>query len=481
MLSLVLASLLIGSAVVSADYTPEALADEVTNLPGAENLQFSFKQFSGYLSVSNTKHLHYWFVESSRSPSTDPVAFWTNGGPGCSGLLGFLTEQGPFRPQKDMSLALNPYSWNTIANMVFIEQPCGVGFSYSDDGTGDDYKTGDDQAAKDNFALIQQFFTRFPQYRTNDLYITSESYGGHYMPTLAKEIVDRNAAGQDPVLNFKGFAVGNPATTFYSAIPAGLDTYWGHQLVSKPLWDKYNDACLNSHPKNFTLCEDYFLAMYLEVGNLNPYALDYPVCLEDSKRKFGRSQRTWFLNHQLEGLRAEYSGVEDRHIKSARNAIVGLQPVDGYEPCADDYMTTWLNLETVKSALHVKSDITWTDCSRTIRYDQLDGAKDMTSYYKYLIDGKFGLNILVYSGDDDDVCATIGTQSWIWGLGYNVQGRAWQQYTVNGQTAGYLTKWRNTKLAFATVHGAGHEVPTYKPAEALALFDMYLKGELTNA
>lgn len=63
------------------------------------------------------------------------------------------------------------------------------------------------------------------------------------MPTLAKEIVDQNAAGEQPNLNFKGFAVGNPATTFYSAIPAGLDTYWGHQLISQPLWDQYVESC----------------------------------------------------------------------------------------------------------------------------------------------------------------------------------------------------------------------------------------------
>lgn len=196
--------------------------------------------------------------------------------------------------------------------------------------------------------------------------------------------------------------------------------------------------------------------MYAEVGNLNPYALDYPVCLEDSPRKAGRAQRTWFLNHQLAAMREEYSGVHEQGLASIRKSIVGLEPVDGYEPCASDYMSTYLNLPEVKAALHVKSDIKWLDCSRTIRYSQVDGAKSMTPYYKYLIDKKFGLNILVYSGDDDDVCATIGTQSWIWDLGYHVSGRRWQEWlTADGQTAGYLTKFRNTKLAFATVHGAG--------------------------
>jgi carboxypeptidase C (cathepsin A) len=480
MLSILLTTFLLGAAVVSADYTPEALADEVKNLPGAENLQLNFRQFSGYLPVTATKNLHYWFVESQSAPATDPIAFWTNGGPGCSGLLGFMTEQGPLRPNKDMTLSLNPHSWNTIANMVFIEAPCGVGFSYSSDESGADYKTDDTQTAEDNFALLQQFFTRFPQYRTNDLYITSESYGGHYMPTLAKQIVDRNAAGKDPLLNFKGFAVGNPATTFYSAIPAGLDTYWGHQLISKPLWDRYQEECITN--KNFTKCEDLFLAMYAEVGNLNPYALDYPVCLEDSPRKAGRAQRTWFLNHQLAAMHAEYSGVHDQGLQNIRKAIVGLEPVSDYEPCASDYMTTYLNKAEVKAALHVNSDVEWRDCSRTIRYNQLDGAKSMVPIYKYLIDKRFGLNILVYSGDDDEVCATIGTQSWIWDMGYHVEGRRWQQWlTTDGQTAGYLTKFRNTKLAFATVHGAGHEVPAYKPQAALELFAHYIKGEWTDA
>lgn len=78
------------------------------------------------------------------------------------------------------------------------------------------------------------------------MYIASESYGGHYMPQLSQEIVDRNSAGNDPVLNFKGMMVGNPGTTFYSIMPAGLDTYWGHQLVSKPLYDGFVDNCRNA-------------------------------------------------------------------------------------------------------------------------------------------------------------------------------------------------------------------------------------------
>lgn len=57
-----------------------------------------------------------------------------------------MTEQGPFYPDRDGNLVANPYAWNKLANMVFLEQPVGVGFSYSDND--DDYHIGDDRAAK---------------------------------------------------------------------------------------------------------------------------------------------------------------------------------------------------------------------------------------------------------------------------------------------------------------------------------------------
>lgn len=94
-----LASITVGVAalfaVVKGDYTPEALADQITDLPGAENLDINFNQFSGYLNIPGvdgnmTKFMHYWFVESTNDPASDPLAFWTNGGPGCSGMIGAL-------------------------------------------------------------------------------------------------------------------------------------------------------------------------------------------------------------------------------------------------------------------------------------------------------------------------------------------------------------------------------------------------------
>ena len=403
------------------------------------------------------------------TPSKDPLAFWTNGGPGCSGLIGFMTEQGPFKPNADMSLSFNEYAWNEISNMVFIESPAGVGFSYSTDPSAD-YTTGDDQTAIDNYNLIQAFLTRFPEYKTNDLYISSESYGGHYMPTLAKQIVDTNAQPGAAVLNFKGFAVGNPYTDPYSGTPAMFDTFWGHQLIPKPTYDSYQAKCVNSVKPNAKECIQLQIEMNNDVGNLNAYALDYPVCTTSSPARRGRAQRTWLLNQMLAKV-----SPEDRK-------AMGITAQDEYQPCEDNYAETYLNLASVKAAIHVKDDVKWESCSYTVSYNGTDSTEVSTApIYNYLIDGKFGLNILVYSGDDDSVCGTVGTQSWIWGLGYTVAGKMWQTYTFDSQVAGYATQWKDTHLGFLTIHGAGHEVPTYKPDVALDMWSKYLSGEWTKA
>lgn len=144
-------------------------------------------------------------------------------------------------------------------------------------------------------------------------------------------------------------------------------------MVAKPTWDKYTAECKDKLVPNVTVCELLFTDLYLQIGNLNPYgtsalrmvsyrfaesflAIDYPVCTEDSPRRYGRAQRTWFLNHVF----ADAS--------ESVKKTVGLEPVEGYEPCEEDYMTAYMNQDSVRAALHVKSDIEWASCSRSIRY-----------------------------------------------------------------------------------------------------------------
>ena len=117
--------------------------------------------------------------------------------------------------------------------MVFIESPTGVGFSFS--SVPEDFNSNDNSTARDNYNLIQAFFVRFPEYSNNSMYLTSESYGGHYIPLLAKVVVDENELKTNPRLNFKGIAIGNPYTDVYSGTPAMIETLWGHQLIPMPI------------------------------------------------------------------------------------------------------------------------------------------------------------------------------------------------------------------------------------------------------
>ena len=129
---------IIGLTASAATLTPADF--EITSLPGLASPP-KFKQYSGLVPIGDGHgtELFFWFVESAKSPSDDPLVFWTNGGPGASSVAyGFWTEHGPFRLE-NTTAGIVPvtyaYSWNRIANVLYVEMPSGVGFSHSTDAS----------------------------------------------------------------------------------------------------------------------------------------------------------------------------------------------------------------------------------------------------------------------------------------------------------------------------------------------------------
>ncbi|GKB45189.1 peptidase S10, serine carboxypeptidase, alpha/beta hydrolase fold protein [Tanacetum coccineum] len=110
----------------------------VKNLPGFDgDLPFTFE--TGYVGVGEHDDVEffYYFVESQRNPLEDPLLLYLSGGPGVSGLSTFLYQIGPLSFniencwKNNITLELNPYSWTKMANMIFVDTPAGVGFSYA--------------------------------------------------------------------------------------------------------------------------------------------------------------------------------------------------------------------------------------------------------------------------------------------------------------------------------------------------------------
>lgn len=144
--------------------------------------------YSGYLDIDNNKtHMHYFFFPSQGNPAEDPVLFWFNGGPGCSSLLGALYEHGPFLLNDAFAAMIyNQYSWNQKANVVYIESPAQVGFSYMDTKAP---TWTDDLVAKLNARAVREFFNTWTEFAGRETYISGESYAGIYVPTLFYEYI----------------------------------------------------------------------------------------------------------------------------------------------------------------------------------------------------------------------------------------------------------------------------------------------------
>ena len=157
-------ALLAAAAAAAAPLLARAApaADAVPTLPGFDG-PLPSKHFSGYLPTGKATgvagQLHYWLIESEHSPETAPVALWLNGGPGASSLVGLLTENGQVATNVNSlnasdpestavpKLFYNPYSWSQVANVLYLEQPKGVGFSYCEDPescTNTDESTAED-------------------------------------------------------------------------------------------------------------------------------------------------------------------------------------------------------------------------------------------------------------------------------------------------------------------------------------------------
>ncbi|CAD6231490.1 unnamed protein product [Miscanthus lutarioriparius] len=456
---------------LSVSVLPAALAvatrgeqegDRVAFLPGQPRSP-PVSQFAGYVTVNeyNGRALFYWFFEAQTSPAHKPLLLWLNGGPGCSSVgYGAASELGPLLVNGNgTGLEFNKFAWTREANLLFLESPVGVGFSYTN--TSSDLDNLDDRfVAKDSYTFLVNWFNRFPQYKSHDFYISGESYAGHYVPQLAEVVYEHNKhleANQQ--IHLKGFIVGNAETDDYYDYTGIVEFAWSHSVISDQFYERVKNVCDFKLSPTSTECGHVMGLLYHTYNEIDIYNVYAPKCNTDGSALSSSSSSS------------DSSAVE----KEAKNKSKRrLRMYSGYDPCYSNYIEAYFNRMDVQKSLHANTsgrikDRTWSLCSDPI-FDFYDiEVFSVLPIYSKLI--KAGLRIWVYSGDVDGRVPVIGSRYWVDALGLPIKSQ-WQPWYLKNQVAGRYVEYEG--LTMATVRGAGHTVPQDKPAEALVLIESFL-------
>ncbi|XP_071727022.1 serine carboxypeptidase 1-like [Rutidosis leptorrhynchoides] len=415
-----------------------ALSDKIDYLPG-QPAGVDFNQYSGYVTVNQNagRALFYYLVESPIDSSSKPLVLWLNGGPGCSSMIGAMSELGPFRINSDgKTLFKNDYGWSNVANMLFLESPAGVGFSYSN--TTSDYDhAGDKNTADDAYVFLVNWFERFPQYKTHDFYITGESYAGHYVPQLAYTILLNNKISNETVINIKGIAIGNAVIDDETSLKGMYDYWWSHAVNSDATHDAIYKYCDFSSETSSPMCDNVTNKAWDEMGYVDIYNIYAPICLTPHQRN-----------------------------ESATSGNINV-----FDPCWQYILEDYLNNSAVQKAFHAKPT-SWDLCSDVIR-SWNDSAVTILPIIKYLIEN--GQRLWIFSGDMDGRVPVTSSRYSINKLDLPIE-TAWRPWYLNKEVGGYLEAYKG--LLLITVRGAGHTVPSYQPERALTLFSSFLGGIL---
>ncbi|XP_038722698.1 serine carboxypeptidase-like 40 [Tripterygium wilfordii] len=419
--------------------------DRIDRLPGQPIVDFA--HYGGYVTVDRSagRALYYYFVEAAPPLSSDslPLLLWLNGGPGCSSLAyGAMQELGPFRVHSDgKTLYRNRYSWNNAANVLFLESPAGVGFSYSNRTSDYTELAGDRSTAADNYVFLLNWLERFPEYKGRDFYISGESYAGHYVPQLAHTILHHNKISNKTIINLKGIMIGNAVINQETDDRGMYDYFETHALISDDTGYQIRKTC-NFSPEAVEQSSQCYQALdeaAKNVGFINIYNIYAPGCFNESITA-----------------------------KPKPGSIIN------FDPCSDFYVYAYINCPEVQAAMHAnvtKLIHDWEPCS-DILGDWKDSPSTVLPVLKELMENK--LRLWVFSGDTDGRVPVTSTKYSIKKMKLDVK-TSWHPWFIAGEVGGYTQVYEGG-LTFATVRGAGHQVPSYQPIRALSLIKHFLDG-----
>eukprot|EP00121_Abeoforma_whisleri_P013955 Awhi_evm1s12875 len=422
---------------------------------------------AGYFHVLEDKKYFYWFFESRNEPSTDPIFVWMTGGPGCSSQIALFHENGPCKiDDNHKTTTASPTSWNTKANVIYIDQPAGVGFST---GTEDDHTEGD--VGDNMYLFVQEFLKANPQFQENEFFVVGESYGGHYVPPIVKRIIDGNknvesqksqrsveddgSRNGDIKINIQGMAIGNgltdPENQYDQYCPYALNN--GYEVLTGKV-----NSWISMHTL-WPVCR----ALIERCGKTEPGATPPASCTGG------------MVACQLLMMRCS-TGLRAKNLN-----IYNVKEECKFPPMCYDFtdVENFLAQEHVREALSVK-ELKWASCNPEIQMNFMgDQMRNYAPVVKDILEE--GVRVLIYAGDADFICNWMGNEAWTkklkWSQSSEFSSEELQKWTGDGGKAKGEMRQAGP-FTFLRVYDSGHMVPLDQPESALLMINKFFANEL---
>ncbi|KAL8831963.1 MAG: hypothetical protein Q9191_000562 [Dirinaria sp. TL-2023a] len=429
----------------------------VSSLPGQPAGPL-LNMHAGHIEVTPEHHgnLFFWHFQNRHIANRQRTVLWVNGGPGCSSMDGALMEIGPYRLKDDAHLVYNEGAWDEFANVLFVDNPVGTGFSYVDT---DSYVHELTEMADQMVRFLEKFFAIFPEYATNDLYISGESYAGQHIPYIAQAILDRNGKKDaKDAWNVSGLLIGNGWISPPEQYHAYLDYAYKAGLIQGG-----TDAAKQIEAKQAE-CNNELN----QPGGTDK--VDISICeqiLMDILRLSQKDGRC----HNMYDVR-----LDDTYPSCGMNWPPDLKQV-----------TPYLRRKEVIEALHVNKDkhTGWTECSGAVGSNfKVRSSKPSIQLLPDLLQH---MPIVLFSGDQDLICNHLGTEEmihnmkWNGGQGFELSPGTWaprRDWTFEGEAAGIYQEARN--LTYVLFYNSSHMVPFDYPRRSRDMLDRFLNVDIAS-
>ncbi|RYO79276.1 hypothetical protein DL766_002093 [Monosporascus sp. MC13-8B] len=432
----------------------------VRSLPGVPEDDM-VKMHAGHIEISpeHNGNLFFWLVENQHIANKQRTVIWLNGGPGCSSEDGVMMEIGPYRLKDENTLERNNGSWHEFANLLFVDNPVGTGYSYVDTNS---YVHELDEMADQFIVFLEKWFKLFPKYEGDDLYIAGESYAGQHIPYIAKAIVDRNKKPETKLKwNLKGLLIGNGWISPKEQYEAYLSFAYEKGLVEK-----------GSN-----------IASQLEA--------QYRICSKDVATQSNSVDIT-----SCEAVLQELLRLTQITNSDGQSECINMYDVrltDVYPSCGMNwppdlkYVTPYLRKKEVVSALHINKNKNtgWQECNGAVGAE-FKARKSVPSI-RLLPDLLKEVDILLFSGAEDLICNHLGTESfisnmeWNGGKGFETSPGNWaprRDWTFEGESAGFWQSARN--LTYVLFYNSSHMVPFDYARRSRDMLDRFMGVNISS-